>query len=165
MHRRNAERYEVDYLDSISEPKIRMSMSIELSDRVEYELGIIGKTGFNDYFLIVADFMRWARDEGIPVGPGRGSGAGCLVAYLLGITDIDPLRFGLLFERFLNPERVSPPDFDIDFCMREGGEVIEYVRKVRQGLRGQYHNLWNLWSEDGYAGCRPGTGFALCRSR
>ena len=102
---------------------------IELSERVEYELGIIGKTGFNDYFLIVADFMSWARDEGIPVGPGRGSGAGCLVAYLLGITDIDPLSFCLLFERFLNPERVSPPDFDIDFCMRRRSEVIEYVRE------------------------------------
>ena len=92
-------------------------------------MGVIAKTGFNDYFLIVADFMLWAREQGIPVGPGRGSGAGCLVAYLLGITDIDPLRFGLLFERFLNPERVSPPDFDIDFCMRRRGEVIEYVRE------------------------------------
>ena len=75
-----------------------------LSERIDYELGVIAKTGFNDYFLIVADFMNWAREEGIPVGPGRGSGAGCLVAYVLGITDIDPLRFGLLFERFLNPE-------------------------------------------------------------
>ena len=92
-------------------------------------MGVIAKTGFNDYFWIVADFMLWARKQGIPVGPGRGSGAGCLVAYLLGITDIDPLRFGLLFERFLNPERVSPPDFDIDFCMRRRGEVIEYVRE------------------------------------
>jgi DNA polymerase-3 subunit alpha len=104
------------------------SQAKELSERLDYELGVIGKTGFNDYFLIVADFMNWAREKGVPVGPGRGSGAGCLVAYVLGITDIDPLRFGLLFERFLNPERVSPPDFDIDFCMRRRGEVIEYVR-------------------------------------
>jgi DNA polymerase-3 subunit alpha len=103
--------------------------SRELSERLDYELGVITKTGFNDYFLIVADFMRWAREQEIPVGPGRGSGAGCLVAYLLGITDVDPLRFGLLFERFLNPERVSPPDFDIDFCMRRRAEVIEYVRE------------------------------------
>ncbi len=121
-------RYELNYLpedkrDEETDGKIR-----ELSERIDYELGIISKTGFNDYFLIVSDFMLWAREQGIPVGPGRGSGAGCLVAFLLGITDIDPLRFGLLFERFLNPERVSPPDFDIDFCMRRRSEVIEYVR-------------------------------------
>jgi DNA polymerase-3 subunit alpha len=99
-----------------------------LTDRVDYELSIIGKTGFIDYFLVVWDFIDWARQHGVPVGPGRGSGAGCIVAYLLGITNLDPLRFKLLFERFLNPERVSPPDFDIDFCMRRRGEVIDYVR-------------------------------------
>ncbi len=96
--------------------------------RTGYELSIIHVTGFDDYFLVVWDFINWAREHQIPVGPGRGSGAGCLVAFLLGITDIDPIRFGLLFERFLNPERVSPPDFDIDFCMRRRGEVIDYVR-------------------------------------
>ncbi len=96
--------------------------------RTGYELSIINVTGFVDYFLVVWDFINWAREHDVPVGPGRGSGAGCLVAYLLGITDIDPIRFGLLFERFLNPERVSPPDFDIDFCMRRRGEVIDYVR-------------------------------------
>jgi DNA polymerase-3 subunit alpha len=101
----------------------------ELIERVNFEISVIEKTGFVDYFLIVWDFIDWARRQNIPVGPGRGSGAGCLVAYLLKITDIDPLRFGLLFERFLNPERVSPPDFDIDFCMRRRGEVIEYVRQ------------------------------------
>ncbi len=100
----------------------------DLIERINFEIGVIEKTGFVDYFLIVWDFIDWARRQSIPVGPGRGSGAGCLVAYLLKITDIDPLRFGLLFERFLNPERVSPPDFDIDFCMRRRGEVIEYVR-------------------------------------
>ncbi len=100
-----------------------------LLDRIDYELGVIEKTGFIDYFLIVWDFIDWARKRGIPVGPGRGSGAGCIVAYLLKITDIDPIRFRLLFERFLNPERVSPPDFDIDFCMRRRGEVIDYVRE------------------------------------
>ncbi len=100
-----------------------------LIERLDFELGIISKTGFIDYFLVVWDFIDWAKKQGIPVGPGRGSGAGCIVAYLLGITNLDPLRFKLLFERFLNPERVSPPDFDIDFCMRRRGEVIDYVRK------------------------------------
>ncbi len=97
--------------------------------RMGFELSIIKVTGFVDYFLVVWDFIAWAKAHGIPVGPGRGSGAGCLVAYLLGITNLDPIRFGLLFERFLNPERVSPPDFDIDFCMRRRGEVIDYVRQ------------------------------------
>ncbi len=100
-----------------------------LTDRLDFELSIISKTGFVDYFLVVWDFIDWAKKRGIPVGPGRGSGAGCIVAYLLGITNLDPLRFKLLFERFLNPERVSPPDFDIDFCMRRRGDVIDYVRQ------------------------------------
>ncbi len=100
-----------------------------LAERLDFELSIISKTGFIDYFLVVWDFIDWAKRQGIPVGPGRGSGAGCIVAYLLGITNLDPLRFKLLFERFLNPERVSPPDFDIDFCMRRRGEVISYVRQ------------------------------------
>ena len=98
-------------------------------DRMDYELGVIEKTGFISYFFVVSDFIRHAKSQGIPVGPGRGSGAGSLVAYLTLITDIDPLRFGLFFERFLNPERVSPPDFDIDFCEKRRGEVIEYVRQ------------------------------------
>jgi DNA polymerase-3 subunit alpha len=95
--------------------------------RLDRELGVISKMGFAGYFLIVADFIRWARENGVPVGPGRGSGAGSLVAYSLGITDIDPLKYDLLFERFLNPERVSMPDFDIDFCMDGRDRVIEYV--------------------------------------
>jgi DNA polymerase-3 subunit alpha len=106
-----------------------LSLEEELVVRMEFELSIINVTGFVDYFLVVWDFIRWAREHGIPVGPGRGSGAGCLVAYLLAITNLDPIRFKLLFERFLNPERVSPPDFDIDFCMRRRGEVIDYVRQ------------------------------------
>ena len=85
--------------------------------------------GFAGYFLIVADFINWAKRNGVPVGPGRGSGAGSLVAYSLGITDLDPLRYDLLFERFLNPERVSMPDFDIDFCQDGRDRVIDYVRK------------------------------------
>ncbi|WP_378942180.1 DNA polymerase III subunit alpha [Paracoccus sp. R86501] len=97
--------------------------------RLDFELGIIEQMGFPGYFLIVADFIGWAKDQGIPVGPGRGSGAGSLVAYALTITDLDPLRYSLLFERFLNPERVSMPDFDIDFCMDRREEVIRYVQK------------------------------------
>jgi DNA polymerase III subunit alpha len=97
--------------------------------RLEFELGIIEGMGFPGYFLIVADFIKWAKDQGIPVGPGRGSGAGSLVAYALTITDLDPLRYSLLFERFLNPERVSMPDFDIDFCMDRREEVIDYVQR------------------------------------
>ena len=100
-----------------------------LVKRMDYELDVIGKTGFVDYFLIVQDFINWALRKKIPVGPGRGSGAGCLVAYLTRVTDIDPIRFKLLFERMLNVERVSPPDFDIDFCMRRREEVIDYVRE------------------------------------
>ncbi|SDE60870.1 DNA polymerase-3 subunit alpha [Paracoccus isoporae] len=96
--------------------------------RLDFELGIIEQMGFPGYFLIVADFIKWAKDHDIPVGPGRGSGAGSLVAYALTITDLDPLRYSLLFERFLNPERVSMPDFDIDFCMDRREEVIRYVQ-------------------------------------
>jgi DNA polymerase III subunit alpha len=95
--------------------------------RLSAELQVISKMGFAGYFLIVADFIRWARENGVPVGPGRGSGAGSLVAYSLRITDLDPLRYDLLFERFLNPERVSMPDFDIDFCMEGRDRVIDYV--------------------------------------
>ncbi len=96
-------------------------------DRLNYELSIIDKMGFNGYYLIVQDFIKWAKTNGIPVGPGRGSGAGSLVAYVLSITDLDPLPYGLLFERFLNPERISMPDFDIDFCMERRPDVIDYV--------------------------------------
>ncbi len=97
--------------------------------RLDFELSIITRMKFPGYFLIVADFIKWAKDHGIPVGPGRGSGAGSLVAYALTITDVDPLRFGLLFERFLNPDRVSMPDFDIDFCQNRREEVIDYVKR------------------------------------
>ena len=97
-------------------------------DRLDFEVGIINRMGFGGYFLIVADFIQWAKNNDIPVGPGRGSGAGSVVAWALTITDLDPLRLGLLFERFLNPERVSMPDFDIDFCETRRGEVIRYVQ-------------------------------------
>ncbi|MGC9369857.1 MAG: DNA polymerase III subunit alpha [Paracoccaceae bacterium] len=101
----------------------------EYQERLDFELGIIESMGFPGYFLIVADFIKWAKEHDIPVGPGRGSGAGSLVAYALTITDLDPLRYSLLFERFLNPERVSMPDFDIDFCMDRREEVIHYVQE------------------------------------
>ena len=98
-------------------------------DRLNSEVDTIVSMGFSDYFLVVAEFIHWARKRKIPVGPGRGSGAGSLVAWALGITDIDPIRYDLLFERFLNPERVSLPDFDIDFCMNGRDDVIDYVAK------------------------------------
>ena len=101
----------------------------EVMDRYDSELRVIEKTGFVNYFLVVWDFVRFAREAGIPVGPGRGSGGGSLIAYALGITAIDPIRYNLIFERFLNPERVSPPDFDIDFCQARRGEVIQYVKQ------------------------------------
>src|SRR5690606_18541754 len=96
-------------------------------ERLAIELDVIVQMGFPGYFLIVADFIQWAKSNGVPVGPGRGSGAGSLVAYALGITDLDPLAYDLLFERFLNPERVSMPDFDVDFCMEGRDRVIDYV--------------------------------------
>ncbi len=101
----------------------------DYAKRLEFELSIIERMKFPGYFLIVSDFIKWAKSQGIPVGPGRGSGAGSLVAYALTITDLDPIRFSLLFERFLNPERVSMPDFDIDFCQTRRDEVIAYVRR------------------------------------
>jgi DNA polymerase-3 subunit alpha len=101
----------------------------EYAERLDYELGVIIRMNYQGYFLIVADFIQWAKAQGIPVGPGRGSGAGSLVAWALTITDLDPIRFGLIFERFLNPDRVSMPDFDVDFCQDRRDEVIAYVRE------------------------------------
>src|SRR5213595_2474396 len=107
----------------------RAGTDSDLIKRLDYEVDILERTGFVSYFLIVWDFIHYAKQRGIPVGPGRGSAAGSLVAFVLGITDIDPLQFGLIFERFLNPERVSPPDIDVDFCETRRGEVLEYVRQ------------------------------------
>jgi len=109
--------------------KLRATRQEEYSARLAFEIQTIIKMGFPGYFLIVADFIRWAKSNGVPVGPGRGSGAGSLVAYSLGITDLDPLRYELLFERFLNPERVSMPDFDVDFCQDGRERVIDYVKQ------------------------------------
>ncbi|MBK1878087.1 DNA polymerase III subunit alpha [Pelagicoccus mobilis] len=125
------ERYGVDYDNrSAYVPKEgqREDFAEFVCQQMDFQLAIITGTGFVDYFLIVWDFINFARSQDIPVGPGRGSGAGCIIAYVLKITDIDPLRFGLLFERMLNLERVSPPDFDIDFCMRRRDVVVNYVR-------------------------------------
>jgi len=123
--------------------------------RLDFELSVIEKMKYPGYFLIVADFIQWAKAQGIPVGPGRGSGAGSLVAYALTITDLDPIRFGLLFERFLNPERVSMPDFDIDFCRSGRGEVIDYVQKRygREQVGQTSHS--NVAGARGAARCRP----------
>src|SRR4029078_6154560 len=101
-----------------------------LRDRLEYELGGVSnpQADYARYMLITQDFLNWGKERGITVGPGRGSAAGSMVAYVLGITDVDPLQFNLLFERFLNPERISPPDIDVVFCQNRRGEVIEYVR-------------------------------------
>jgi DNA polymerase-3 subunit alpha len=108
---------------------VREARRDEYEARLKFECDTIIQMGFPGYFLIVADFINWAKNNGVPVGPGRGSGAGSLVAYSLGITDLDPLAYALLFERFLNPERVSMPDFDIDFCQDKRWMVIEYVRR------------------------------------
>jgi len=124
-------------LDNISKEQEAIIHS-EYFTRLEYELDIICKMNFQGYFLIVSDFIRWSKENGIAVGPGRGSGAGSIVAWCLQITDLDPIKFGLLFERFLNPERVSMPDFDIDFCQERREEVISYVRnKYGKGRVGQ----------------------------
>jgi len=122
-------RYNIDY-ETEQGPEAFGFTAKEIIERLRYEWKIIEQTGFIDYFLIVWDFIHWAKTQGIPVGPGRGSAAGSLVAYLMTITDTDPMRFNLLFERFLNPERISPPDIDVDFCMRRREEVIQYVRRT-----------------------------------
>ena len=101
----------------------------EYLDRLEYEIGVISRMGYVNYYLIVWDFIRYAKEQGIPVGPGRGSGAASIVAYCMHITEVDPMKYALIFERFLNPERVSMPDFDTDFCQERRGEVIEYVMR------------------------------------
>lgn len=110
--------------------KVRLERRPEYDDRLQIELDVINQMGFPGYFLIVMEFIQWSKDNAIPVGPGRGSGAGSLVAYALDITDLDPLEYDLLFERFLNPERVSMPDFDIDFCMDKRDQVIDHVAEM-----------------------------------
>jgi len=122
-------RLEHQVLKPTTDEETRAATRKTYTDRLEFELNVIIQMKFPGYFLIVSDFIKWAKDRGIPVGPGRGSGAGSVVAWSLTITDLDPIRFGLLFERFLNPERVSMPDFDIDFCQDRRDEVIAYVQQ------------------------------------
>ena len=105
-----------------------MYITKELQDKLDYELNVIISMNFAGYYLIVADYVNWSKNHGVSVGPGRGSGAGSLVAYAVRITNIDPMKYGLLFERFLNPERISMPDFDIDFCTDNREKTIEYVQ-------------------------------------
>ena len=135
-------------------------------ERLAFELGVIERMKYPGYFLIVADFIQWAKEQGIPVGPGRGSGAGSLVAYALTITDLDPIRFGLLFERFLNPERVSMPDFDIDFCQDRRDEVIHYVQeRYGRDQVGADHHLRHPAGARRAARRRPRAGDALRAGR
>jgi len=133
-------RYPAEKLEQLASQEAVTVAEMEkiLDERLDYEIKTINDLGFASYFLITADFIQWGRDHDIPVGPGRGSAAGSLVAYTMGITDICPMRFGLLFERFLNPERVSPPDVDIDFCQSRRPEVIDYVRQ-KYGERSVSH--------------------------
>jgi len=129
LHERAATGLEARMLALYPDAAVREQNMPRYRERLEFEIQTIMQMGFPGYFLIVADFINWAKTNGVPVGPGRGSGAGSLVAYSLGITDLDPLRYGLLFERFLNPERVSMPDFDVDFCQDGRDRVIDYVRQ------------------------------------
>jgi DNA polymerase-3 subunit alpha len=137
----------------------------EVRERADYELDIIIKMGFTGYFLIVADFINWAKEHDIPVGPGRGSGAGSIVAYALKITDIDPLKYNLLFERFLNPERISMPDFDVDFCNQRREEVIDYVtKKYGQERVGQIITFGTLKAKAVLKDVARALGFSLDES-
>ena len=111
-------------------------------DRLDHELAIITEMKYASYFLIVSDYIKWAKENDIPVGPGRGSGAGSLVAWCLSITDVDPIKFNLIFERFLNPDRISMPDFDIDFCEEKRDLVFEYLNKKIQRKCCSYNYFW-----------------------
>jgi DNA polymerase-3 subunit alpha len=122
-------RLERQVLPQLAADQTAEAVERQYRERLDYELGIISRMGYSGYYLIVADFIQWAKNNGIPVGPGRGSGAGSVVAWVCTITDVDPIRLNLLFERFLNPERVSMPDFDVDFCQERRGEVLDYVQQ------------------------------------
>ena len=148
-----------DRLSQRAADELSPTLRVDYDERLKFELDIIIQMGFTGYFLIVMDFILWAKNHDIPVGPGRGSGAGSLVAYALQITDIDPLTYDLLFERFLNPERVSMPDFDIDFCM-EGRDRGDFIRcrtlRPSSGVADRY--LWHHGSKGGSQRCRTGAG-------
>ena len=138
--------------------------SEEYKARLKYEMDMIRQMGFVDYFLIVSDYVGYAKSQKIPVGPGRGSAAGSMVAYCLNITDVDPMQYDLYFERFLNPERVTMPDIDIDFCYRRRAEVIDYVnRKYGADRVAQIITFGTMAAKRGHPGCGPGHEPALCR--
>ena len=118
--------------------------------RLLHEFNIIKKMRYSGYFLIVSDYIKWAKNNDIPVGPGRGSGAGSLIAWCLSITDIDPIKFNLIFERFLNPDRISMPDFDIDFCEEKRDLVFSYLKKKYGTWSCTYHYFWKIKSKNGY---------------
>ena len=131
--------------------------------RLHTELAVLNSMGYAGYFLVVWDIINFARSRKIPVGPGRGSAAGSLVAYALRITDLDPLAYNLLFERFLNPERVTMPDIDMDFCMDRRGEVINYViEKYGERPCVPNHHLRHTWRQSRHSGCRASDGISLC---
>jgi DNA polymerase III subunit alpha len=154
----------VPYLERLLEQGVLHNPLVEYERRLTSEIEMIKKMRYEGYFLIVWDFIHYARAQDVPVGPGRGSAAGSLVSYALRITDVDPLQYNLLFERFLNPERVSLPDIDIDFCMRRRGEVIEYVtQKYGRKRRADYY-LRHHGGQGGGQGRRPGHGHPVRRS-
>ena len=119
---------------------------LKYKKRLDHEINIICEMNYSSYFLIVSDYIIWAKKNNIPVGPGRGSGAGSLVAWCLQITDVDPIYFDLIFERFLNPDRISMPDFDIDFCEEKRDLVFEYLNKKYKGLSSSYYYIWQIKS-------------------
>ena len=169
-------RYEVpagqtldSYLREVAEAGLRRHYpepTAEVRTRLDYELGVIQAMQFSGYFLVVWDFIRYAKERGIAVGPGRGSAAASLVAYCLGITTVDPMRYGLVFERFLNPGRKSMPDMDIDFADDRRDEVIDYVvQPIRPGPGRADHHLQRAQGQGGHPGRRPGARHAVRRRR
>jgi DNA polymerase-3 subunit alpha len=155
LRQRGGRGLEIRLQQLFPDPVERAAQRPAYDARLQLETDTIVQMGFPGYFLIVADFINWAKHNGCPVGPGRGSGAGSVVAYALGITDLDPLRYALLFERFLNPERVSMPDFDIDFCQDNRWRVIEYVRQKYGGGGVADRHLRHHVVEGGHSRRRP----------
>ena len=136
-------------LKNITDPKEIEETKKIYVDRLNYEVKMINQMKFSGYFLIVSDYILWAKNNNIPVGPGRGSGAGSLVAWALSITELDPIKFGLIFERFLNPDRISIPDFDIDFCQEDRDKVINYVKnKIQRWCCTNYY-IWKTSGKNG----------------
>ena len=138
-----------EYVFPYSDQKNKKEIAKLYKERLNHEIGIISKMKYSSYFLIVADYIKWAKKNDIPVGPGRGSGAGSLVAWSLSITDIDPIKFDLIFERFLNPDRVKMPDFDIDFCEDKRDKVFEYLKQKIWKRCSSHYYIWKIKSKNG----------------